>query len=56
MCTCPFLLGRDGGGEGVGVGGGGGGGGEAEPPTKFSKTGGLTESQFLERGSWERGR
>ena len=27
--------------------GGGGGGGEVEPPTKFSKRGGLAESQFL---------
>ena len=26
-----------------------------EPPTKFSKRGGLTGPQFLERGCWERG-
>ena len=26
-----------------------------EPPTKFSKRGGLKEFQFLERGCWERG-
>ena len=35
--------------------GGGGGGGEVEPPTKFSKRGGLTESQFLKVGCLERG-
>ena len=30
--------------------------GGVEPPTKFSKRGeGLTESQFLEEGCWERG-
>ena len=26
-----------------------------EPPTKFSKSGGLTGPQLLERGCWERG-
>ena len=26
-----------------------------EPPTKFSKRGGFTESQLLEGGCWERG-
>ena len=30
------------------AGGGGGGGGGVEPPTKFSKREGFTESQFLE--------
>ena len=30
------------------------GGGGGEPPTKFSKRGGLTEPQLLERDSWER--
>ena len=28
--------------------------GGVEPPTKFSKRGGLTGSQFLEGGCWER--
>ena len=28
--------------------------GRVEPPTKFSKRGGLTGSQFLEGGCWER--
>ena len=32
-----------------------GGWGGGEPPTKFSKRGGLTGSQLLERGCWERG-
>ena len=31
------------------------GGGGVEPPTKFSKRGGLTGSQLLQEGSWERG-
>ena len=31
------------------------GGGGVEPPTKFSKRGGLTRSQLLERSCWERG-
>ena len=45
------------GGWGVGVGWGGGEGGEGvESPTKFSKREGLTGSQFLEGGYWERGR
>ena len=35
--------------------GGGEGGGGIEPPTKFSKRGGLTGSQFLEGGCRERG-
>ena len=42
LCTpppSPFLL----------------GGGEVEPPTKFSKRGGLTVSQFWEGGCGERG-
>ena len=30
-------------------------GGRGEPPTKFSKRGGLTEPQFLEGRYWERG-
>ena len=30
-----------------------GGGGVVEPPTKFSKSEGLTDSQFLEEGCWE---
>ena len=30
------------------------GGGGFEPPTKFSKRGGLTETQLLEGGCWER--
>ena len=30
-------------------------GGGVEPPTKFSKRGGLTGSQLLQEGSWERG-
>ena len=38
----PFLQG-EGGGEGV------------EPPTKFSKREGLTGTQILEEGCWERG-
>ena len=29
--------------------------GRVEPPTKFSKRGGLTGPQFLEGGCWERG-
>ena len=29
--------------------------GEVEPPTKFSKSGGLTGSQLLEVNCWERG-
>ena len=29
--------------------------GEVEPPTKFSKRGGLTGPQLLEEGCWERG-
>ena len=29
--------------------------GKVAPPTKFSKMGGLTGSQFLERDCWERG-
>ena len=33
----------------------GGGVGGAEPPTKFSKRGGLTGSQFLKGSCWERG-
>ena len=33
---------------------GGGGGGEFEPPTRFSKRGGLTGSQFLKVGCLER--
>ena len=37
----PFLLGN--GGEGV-----------VEPPTKFSKRGGLVGSQFLEEGCWKK--
>ena len=32
-----------------------GGGGGVEPPTKFSKRGGLTAPQLLEEGCWERG-
>ena len=32
-----------------------GGGGGVETPTKFSKRGGFTGSQFLEVGCWERG-
>ena len=31
------------------------GGGGVEPPTKFSKRRGLTGSQLLQEGSWERG-
>ena len=31
------------------------GGRGAEPPTKFSKMGGLTGPQLLEGGCWERG-
>ena len=38
----PFLLGK------------GWRGTEVKPPTKFSKGGGLTGSQFLERGCWEK--
>ena len=34
---------------------GGAGGGGVEPPTKFSKRGGLTGTQFLEGGYWEIG-
>ena len=30
-------------------------GGRVEPPTKFSKRGGLTGPQLLEGGCWERG-
>ena len=41
----PFLLG----------GGRGGGRGGVEPPTKFSKTGGLTGFQFVEGDCWEKG-
>ena len=33
----------------------GGRGGGVEPPAKFSKSGGLIVSQFLEGGCWERG-
>ena len=32
-----------------------GGGGGVEPPTKFSKRGGLAGPQLLEGGCWERG-
>ena len=38
-----------------GFGGGGGWGGGVEPPTKFSKSGGLTGSQLLEVNCRERG-
>ena len=33
----------------------GGGGEGVEPPTKFSKREGLTGTQLLEEGCWERG-
>ena len=44
---CTNLYGGGGGGGGVCVGGGGEGRG-VEPPTKFQKSGGLVESQFLD--------
>ena len=50
VCTPPPLS-----AGGCGGGRGGGGGGGVEPPTKFSKRGGLTGTQFLEGGYWEIG-